>query len=197
MNDDVPPPDDLDDLDLQSVAGSEIPEVRREAREWLIANNVSDQRAIAAFALGILVFAVAYRSWWAVVLAGCIALVIPFRWMAAPCFRRGDLRRGILWANLGSWYLLFPLVLIVPETLPIAIQNVVGPVILAATYLERRFVPATRPGHRGDRRRDHLHRLHQRRSGSRRTDPAPGVPRCPPGATSVPICCWSSVTSRS
>ena len=140
MNDDVPPPDDLDDLDLQSVAGSEIPEVRREARDWLIANNVSDQRAIALFASGVLVFAVVYRSWWAVVLAGCIALVIPFRWMAAPYFRRGDLRRGILWANLGSWYLLFPLVLIVPETLPIAMQNVVGPVILAATYLERRFV---------------------------------------------------------
>src|SRR6056297_349895 len=129
-----------DDIDLQSVAESEIPEVRREARDWLVANNASDQRAVAVFAFGILVFAVAYRSWWAAVLAGCIALVIPFRWMAAPCFRRGDLRRGILWANLGSWYLLFPLVLIVPETLPIAIQNVIGPVVLAATYLERRFV---------------------------------------------------------
>lgn len=129
-----------DDIDLVSVAESGIPEVRREARDWLVANNASDQRAIAAFALGVLVFAVAYRSWWAAVLAGCIALVIPFRWMAAPYFRRGDLRRGILWANLGSWYLLFPLVLIVPETLPIAMQNVIGPVILAATYLERRFV---------------------------------------------------------
>jgi signal transduction histidine kinase len=129
-----------DDIDLQSVAESEIPEVRREAQDWLVANNVSDQRAIAVFACGILVFAVAYRSGWAAVLAGCIALVIPFRWMAAPYFRRGDLRRGILWANLGSWYLLFPLVLIVPETLPIAMQNVIGPVVLAATYLDRRFV---------------------------------------------------------
>ncbi len=132
--------DDDADIDLESVAESEIPEVRREARDWLVANNVSDQRAIAVFALGVLVFAVAYRSWWAAVLAGCVALVIPFRWMAAPCFRRGDLRRGILWANLGSWYLLFPLVLIVPETLPIAMQNVIGPVVLAATYLDRRFV---------------------------------------------------------
>lgn len=132
---------DADDGDdLQSVAESEIPEVRREARDWLVANNLSDQRAIAVFAFGILVFAVAYRSGWAAVLAGCIALVIPFRWMAAPYFRRGDLRRGILWANLGSWYLLFPLVLIVPETLPIAMQNVIGPVVLAATYLDRRFV---------------------------------------------------------
>jgi signal transduction histidine kinase len=132
--------DSDDDIDLQSVAESEIPEVRREARDWLVANNVSDQRAIAVFAFGVFVFAVAYRSWWAAVLAGCIALVIPFRWMAAPYFRRGDLRRGILWANLGSWYLLFPLVLIVPETLPIAMQNVIGPVVLAATYLDRRFV---------------------------------------------------------
>lgn len=139
----VDPPDDLD---LQSVAESEISEVRREAKDWLLANNASDQRAIAIFALGVLVFAVALQAWWAAVLAGCIAVVLPFRWIAKPCFRRGDLRRGILWANLGSWYLLFPLVILIPETLPIAIQNVIGPVILAATYLERRLVRRLIPG---------------------------------------------------
>lgn len=140
----VPPPDDLD---LLSVAESEIPEVRREARDWLIANNTSDQKAIAAFALFIVFLAIVLQSWWALALAGCVAAVLPFRWIAGPYFRRSELRRGILWANLGSWYLLFPLVLILPDTLPIAMQNVIGPVILAATYLERRvvrrMVPAT------------------------------------------------------
>ena len=140
----VEPPSD--DLDLQSVAESEIPEVRREARDWLLANNTSDQRSIAVMALVLLVIAIILQSGWAAVLAGCIALVLPFRWVAGPYFRRGDLRRGILWANLGAWYLLFPLVIIIPETLPIAIQNVIGPVILAATYLERRFVKRLIPG---------------------------------------------------
>ena len=138
------PPDD--DLDLLSVAESEITEVRLEARDWLIANNTSDQKAIAAFAFIVAVFAVILQAWWAAVLAACIALVLPFRWMAGPYFRRGDLRRGILWANLGAWYLLFPLVLILPDTLPIAMQNVIGPVILAATYLERRVVRRMVPG---------------------------------------------------
>lgn len=140
------PSGDVEDIDELSVAESEIPEVRREATTWLAANNVSDQRAIAIFALGVLAFAIVLQAWWAAVLAGCIAVVLPFRWMAAPAFRRGDLRRGILWANLGSWYLLFPLVIIVPETLPIAMQNVIGPVILAATYLERRLVRRLIPG---------------------------------------------------
>ena len=135
-----------DDLDLQSVAESEIPEVRQEARDWLLANNTSDQRSIAVMALVLLVISIILQSGWAAVLAGCIALVLPFRWVAGPYFRRGDLRRGILWANLGAWYLLFPLVIIIPETLPIAIQNVIGPVILAATYLERRFVKRLIPG---------------------------------------------------
>ena len=139
-------PVDPSDIDLQSVAESEIPEVRREARDWLVANNTSDQRSVALMSLGVLVFAIILQSWWAAVLAGCIALVLPFRWVAGPYFRKGDLRRGILWANLGSWYLLFPLVIIIPETLPIAIQNVIGPVILAATYLERRFVKQLIPG---------------------------------------------------
>ncbi|TDT15859.1 signal transduction histidine kinase [Ilumatobacter fluminis] len=137
---------DLSDIDLQSVAESEIPEVRQEARDWLLTNNTSDQRSVALMSLGVLVFAIILQSWWAAVLAGCIALVLPFRWVAGPYFRGGDLRRGILWANLGSWYLLFPLVIIIPETLPIAIQNVIGPVILAATYLERRFVKQLIPG---------------------------------------------------
>lgn len=140
----VEPP--LDDIDLQSVAESEIPEVRQEARDWLLANNTSDQRSIAVMSLVLLVIAIVLQSGWAAVLAGCIALVLPFRWVAGPYFRRGDLRRGILWANLGAWYLLFPLVIIIPETLPIAIQNVIGPVILAATYLERRFVKQLIPG---------------------------------------------------
>lgn len=141
--------DDLpdSDIDLQSIAESEIPEIREEARTWLLANNRSDQRAIAVFALGLAVAALIMQSFWAGVLALSIAMVIPFRWIARPYFERGDLRRGIMWANLGSWYLLFPLVLIIPETLPIAMQNVIGPVILAATYLERRLVkrlvPAT------------------------------------------------------
>ncbi len=139
----VQPPDDLDEL---SVAESEIADVRREARDWLVANNTSDQKAIAVFAFVVGVFAVILQAWWAAVLAGCIALVLPFRWMAGPYFRRGDLRRGILWANLGSWYLLFPLVLILPDTLPIAMQNVIGPVILSATYLERRVVRRMVPG---------------------------------------------------
>jgi len=137
----------VDDADLPSIAESEIPDVRRQAKTWLIANNRSDARAIAVFALGVAVFALVLQSWWALVLAGCIALVLPFRWIAAPYFRRGDLRRGILWASLGSWYLLFPLVIIIPDTLPIAMQNVIGPAILVATYLERRvvrrMVPAT------------------------------------------------------
>lgn len=129
-----------DDIDLQSIAESEIPEIREEARRWLLANNSSDQRAIAAFALVLAVVALVLQSWWAGVLALSIAMVIPFRWIARPYFERGDLRRGIMWANLGSWYLLFPLVLVIPETLPIAMQNVIGPVILVATYLERRLV---------------------------------------------------------
>ncbi len=134
----APPPDD--DPDRLSVADSEFADVRLEARDWLVANNTSDQRAIAGFALVLVVMAAVLQSWWALVLAGCIALVLPFRWVALPFFRRGDLRRGIRWANLGSWYLLFPLVLILPETLPIAMQNVIGPAILAATYLARRDV---------------------------------------------------------
>jgi signal transduction histidine kinase len=135
-----------DDVDLESIAESEIPQVRQEARAWLIANNASDVRTIAIFAVGVAVFAVALQSWWAAVLAGCVALVLPFRWVAAPHFRRGDLRRGILWANVGSWYLLFPLVAILPDTLPIAMQNVIGPAILAATYLDRRLVRRMVPG---------------------------------------------------
>lgn len=134
------------DDDLRSVAESEIPEIRRQAREWLLANNASDQRAIGAFAAVIVVFALVLQSWWAGVLALCILLVLPFRWIAGPYFRRGDLRRGIMWANLGSWYLVFPLVAIIPETLPIAIQNVIGPVILAATYLDRSVVRRIVPG---------------------------------------------------
>ncbi|MDJ0768760.1 MAG: sensor histidine kinase [Ilumatobacter sp.] len=135
-----------DNVDLPSIAESEIPEVRREAREWLLRNNSSDQRAITVFAVGVAVMAIVLQAWWAAVLAGCILLVVPFRWMAGPHFGRGDLRRGILWANLGSWYLLFPLVIIIPDTLPIAMQNVIGPAILAATYLERRVVRRMVPG---------------------------------------------------
>lgn len=134
-------PDAVDDrADLQAIADSEIPEIQHEARSWLVANNASDQRAIVAFALLLVVLAAALRSWWALALAGCILLVLPFRWMAGPRFRRGDIRGGIMWANLGTWYLLFPLVVVVPDTLPIAIQNVIGPMILAAAYLDRRIV---------------------------------------------------------
>ncbi len=129
-----------DEADLPSIAESEIPDFRDQAKEWLGANNASDQRVVIAFALGITVFAILYQAWWAAALAGCILLVLPFRWVAGPHFRRGNIRRGILWANLGSWYLLFPLVIILPDTLPIAMQNIIGPVILAATYLDRTFV---------------------------------------------------------
>ncbi len=129
-----------DDIDVQAIADSEIPEIQHEARAWLVANNASDQRAVTAFALGVAVLAVILQSWWAAVLAGSILLVLPFRWMAGPQFRSGNIQRGIMWANLGSWYLLFPLVIIVPDSLPIAIQNVIGPMILAAAYLERRVV---------------------------------------------------------
>lgn len=135
-----------DDIELLSIAESEIPDVRRNAKDWLIANNASDQRAITVFAVGVGAFAVILQAWWLAVLAGCILLVLPFRWMAGPHFRRGDLRRGILWANLGAWYLLFPLVIILPDTLPIAMQNVIGPVVLAATYLDRRLVRRLVPG---------------------------------------------------
>ncbi len=128
------------DVDLQAIADLEIPEVQREARAWLVANNVSDQRAVVVFAAALAVPALVFQAWWALVLAGCILLVLPFRWLAAPHFRAGNIRRGILWANVGTWYLLFPLVLIVPDTLPIAMQNVIGPMILAAAYLERRIV---------------------------------------------------------
>lgn len=135
-----------DDIELLSIAESEIPDVRRNARDWLIANNASDQRAITVFAVGVAVFAVIFQAWWLAVLAGCILFVLPFRWMAGPHFRRGELRRGIVWANLGAWYLLFPLVIILPDTLPIAMQNVIGPVVLAATYLDRRLVRRLVPG---------------------------------------------------
>ena len=135
-----------DELDLPSIAESEFPEIRQEARRWLISNNVSDQRVITIFAIVLAVLALLLRSWLALLLAGCVFLVVPFRWIAAPHFRRGDLRRGIFWANVGAWYLLFPLVIIVPETLPIAMQNVIGPAILAATYLERRVVKRMVPG---------------------------------------------------
>ncbi len=129
-----------DDIDLQAIADSEIPEIQHEAQTWLVANNTSDQRAITIFAFGIVVCALILQSWWAAVLAACILLVLPFRWMAGPQFRDGNIPRGIMWANLGSWYLLFPMVIIVPDSLPIAIQNVIGPMILAAAYLERRVV---------------------------------------------------------
>jgi signal transduction histidine kinase len=129
-----------DDIDLQAIADSEIPEIQHEAQTWLVANNADDQRAITIFAFGIAVCAVLLQSWWAALLAVCILLVLPFRWMAGPQFRHGNIQRGIMWANLGSWYLLFPLVIIVPDSLPIAIQNVIGPMILAAAYLERRVV---------------------------------------------------------
>ena len=129
-----------DDIDLQAIADSEIPEIQHEAQTWLVANNTSDQRAITIFAFGIAVCALILQSWWAAVLAACILLVLPFRWMAGPQFRDGNIPRGIMWANLGSWYLLFPMVIIVPDSLPIAIQNVIGPMILAAAYLERRVV---------------------------------------------------------
>ena len=142
----IDPTDAADDIELLSIAESEIPDVRRNAKDWLIANNVSDQRAITVFAVGVAVFAVILQTWWLAVLAGCILFVLPFRWMAGPHFRRGDLRRGILWANLGAWYLLFPLVIILPDTLPIAMQNVIGPVVLAATYLDRRLVRRLIPG---------------------------------------------------
>lgn len=136
-----------DGTDLQAIADSEIPEIQHEATSWLIANNSSDQRAIVVFALVLVVLAAALPNWWALVLAMCVLLVLPFRWMAGPRFRSGDIRGGIMWANLGSWYLLFPLVIIIPDTLPIAIQNVIGPMILAAAYLDRRtvrrMVPAT------------------------------------------------------
>lgn len=135
-----------EDLDIGSIADSEIPEMRREAQAWLIANNASDQRAIVGFAAVLMVFAVTVAGWWAAILAGCILLVLPFRWMAGPNFRRGALKQGIIWANFGSWFLLFPLVIIVPDTLPIAMQNLIGPAILAATYLERRLVRRMVPG---------------------------------------------------
>lgn len=134
------------DIEVLSIAESEIPDVRRDAKDWLIANNASDQRAITVFAVGVAAFAAILQAWWLAVLAACILMVLPFRWMAGPHFRRGDLRRGILWANLGAWYLLFPLVIILPDTLPIAMQNVIGPVVLAATYLDRRLVRRLVPG---------------------------------------------------
>ncbi len=145
---DVAPPPEQQELDeLPSIAASEIPEVREEARQWLIQNNIDDQRTILGFAAVLVVLGLVLRAPWALVLACCVLLVLPFRWAAAPCFRRGDLRRGVIWANLGSWFLLFPLVLIVPDALPIAISNVIGPSILAATYLDRetvrRLVPVT------------------------------------------------------
>lgn len=126
--------------DLDAIADAEIPEVQREAQDWLIANNASDQRAITVFAVALGVPCAIFGVWWAVVLAGCILLVLPFRWAADPYFRSGDVQRGLLLSNLGTWYLVFPLVFILPNALPIAIQNVIGPLVLAAAYLERRVV---------------------------------------------------------
>lgn len=132
---------ELDDaLEPPSIVESEIPEVRDEARAWLVANNKDDQKTIAGFAVVLVIFAAVIQTPWALVLAGCIALVLPFRWAATPHFRDGDMRRGILWTNLGTWYLVFPLVLILPDALPIAISNVIGPMIIAGTYLERSLV---------------------------------------------------------
>ncbi|MFN3219369.1 MAG: sensor histidine kinase [Acidimicrobiales bacterium] len=132
------PPRSVDER--PSIAASEIPEVREEARQWLIENNISDQRTILAFGGVLVVLGLVLQAPWALVLAGCILLVLPFRWAAAPYFEAGDLRRGVIWANLGSWFLLFPMVIIVPDALPIAIANVIGPTILAATYLDRETV---------------------------------------------------------
>ena len=97
---------ELDDaLEPPSIVESEIPEVRDEARAWLVANNKDDQKTIAGFAVVLVIFAAVIKTPWALVLAGCIALVLPFRWAADPHFRDGDMRRGILWTNLGTWYL--------------------------------------------------------------------------------------------
>jgi len=128
------------DGDIQAIADAEIPEIREEARAWLTANNSSDQMVIVGFATVLALLAAALQTWWALALAVSLLFVLPFRWMAAPHFRRGEIRRGILWANAGTWYLAFPVVVIAPDALAIQMQNVIGPMVLAAAYLERRLV---------------------------------------------------------
>ncbi|MGI9607030.1 MAG: sensor histidine kinase [Acidimicrobiales bacterium] len=128
------------DLDLDTVADADIPEVQREAQAWLIENNRSDQRVLVIFAVIIGIPTAIAGIWWGVAVAVCILCVLPFRWKAAPHFRRGDVREGLIWTTLGAWFLTFPLVTVLPDLLAISIQNVIGPLILAAAYLKRRDV---------------------------------------------------------
>ena len=48
-----------------SIVESEIPEVRAEARAWLVENNKDDQKTIAGFAIVLAIFALVFQLPWA------------------------------------------------------------------------------------------------------------------------------------
>ncbi len=111
-----------------------------ESLEYLTRNLRLDNLAtlVAAAVLG--APALILQQWDVMALALAIAAVVAFRLLAFPSYRRRDLTRGLLIVLAGTWAITIPVVAAIPEALAIMIFTVIGPQLLAATFLDRRLV---------------------------------------------------------
>ncbi len=126
--------------ELIEDADFELAEVQREAQAWLVANNTSDQKVIFVMGSFLVVGGLVWDAHEASFFGLFLLALLPLRWLAAPHFRAGSVQRGLSITIIGTWGITIPTVIWLPDALPIAMQNVIGALVLAAAYFEQRIV---------------------------------------------------------
>lgn len=133
------------DNDVEESPGPD-PELRAreenltESLDYLTRNLSLDNRATVVAALVLATPALILAKWDVFALAAAIGALVLIRLPAYRFYRRRDLTRGLLIVLAGTWAITIPVVAAIPEALAIMIFTVIGPQLLAATFLDRRVV---------------------------------------------------------
>lgn len=140
-------PETPGDTDVERSSDSAADPERRareenltESLDYLIRNLSLDNRATIVASLVLATPALILAKWDVLALAVAIGALVFIRMPAYRFYRRRDLTRGLLIVLAGTWAITIPVVAAIPEALAIMIFTVIGPQLLAATFLDRKLV---------------------------------------------------------
>lgn len=106
----------------------------------------SEQWASWIATVGVMVVSVAAGEPRGIAFAAFIGAMAAVRLLSFPALDRGDVAGALAWTSAGTWGVAIGVTAVIPDTLPIMVLNLVGPLVTGALYLDahqmRRFTIA-------------------------------------------------------
>lgn len=106
----------------------------------------SEQWASWIATVGVVVVSVAAGEPRGIAFAAFIGAMAAVRLLSFPALDRGDVAGALTWTSAGTWSVAIGVTAVIPDTLPIMVLNLVGPLVTGALYLDapqmRRFTIA-------------------------------------------------------